>query len=139
MLNNNPILVAIFSVWSCSTFQRNHTWWSIGQNRNYAIHIEFRKRGIPHVHSFIWILNAPNIENETVYIECIKKTNFQLLDHLSNAQLSELAITKFMLTLKFAENTTRANVASPIVNNFLRQLFQNYLTANLPVIKGKRC
>ena len=38
-----------------------------------AMHIEFQERGIPLVHSFIWILNAPNIGNEVVYIEFIEK------------------------------------------------------------------
>ena len=29
----------------------------------YAIRIDFQERGSPHVHSFIWIFNASNIEN----------------------------------------------------------------------------
>ena len=51
----------------------------------YAICIEFQKRGSPHVHSFIWLFNAPNIENEAAYIESIEKTiNAQLPDHLND-------------------------------------------------------
>ena len=36
--------------------------------------IEFQERDSPHVHSFIWIFNAPNIENEAAYIQFIKNT-----------------------------------------------------------------
>ena len=55
----------------------------LGKTKYYAIRIEFQEKGNPHVHSFIWILNAPNIQNETAYIEFIDKTiNAQLPDHL---------------------------------------------------------
>ena len=60
----------------------------------YAIRIEFQGRGSPHVHSFIWIFNAPNIENEAAYIEFIKKTiSTQLPDHLNDPELFELGKT----------------------------------------------
>ena len=45
----------------------------------YAVRIEFQERVSPHVHWFILISNAPNIQNETTYIDSIKKTiNTQL-------------------------------------------------------------
>ena len=40
----------------------------------YAIRVEFKKRGNPHVHSFIWISNALHIAKEAAYIEFIEKT-----------------------------------------------------------------
>ena len=46
----------------------------LGKTKYYAIRIEFQERGSPHVHLFIWIFNAPNIENEAAYIEFIEKT-----------------------------------------------------------------
>ena len=46
----------------------------LGKTKYYAIHIKFQERCILHVHSFIWIFHAPNIENEAAYIEIIKKT-----------------------------------------------------------------
>ena len=50
--------------------------------------------GSQHVHSFICIFNRPNIENEAVYIEFIKKTiNAQLPDHLNDPELFELVKT----------------------------------------------
>ena len=36
--------------------------------------LEFKKRGNPHVHSFLWMSNASNVENEAAYMEFIKKT-----------------------------------------------------------------
>ena len=50
----------------------------LGKTKYYAICIEFQERGSPYVHPFIWIFNAPNIENEAAYIELIEK-NFMLI------------------------------------------------------------
>ena len=66
----------------------------LGKTKYYAIRIEFQERGSPHVHSFITIFNASNIENEAAYIELIEKTiNAQLSGHLSNPELFELVRT----------------------------------------------
>ena len=60
----------------------------------YAIRIEFQERDSPYVHSYIWIFNAPNIENEADNIELIEKTiNVQFPDHLSDPELLELVKT----------------------------------------------
>ena len=57
----------------------------------YAICIEFQQRGSPHVHSFIWIFNAPNFEKKAAYIVFIKKIiNVQLADHLNDPEVFEL-------------------------------------------------
>lgn len=48
----------------------------------YVIGIKFQERSSAPTHSFIWIFNASNIENETAYIDFIKKKiNVQLLNH----------------------------------------------------------
>ena len=60
---------------------------------NYVIRIEFQERGIPHVHSFIWIFNASNAENEVSYIKFIEKISAQLLGHLNDSVLFELVQT----------------------------------------------
>ena len=66
----------------------------LGKTKYYAIRIEFQERGSPHVHSFIWIFNAPNIQNETAYIEFIEKTiNAPLSDHLKEPECFELVKT----------------------------------------------
>ena len=60
----------------------------------YYIRIEFQERGSPHVHSFIWIFNTPNLQNHAAYIDSIEKTiNAQLTDHLNDQELFELVET----------------------------------------------
>ena len=39
----------------------------------YAMRIEIQVKGCPRVHSFIWIFNATNIQNEAANIEFIEK------------------------------------------------------------------
>ena len=57
----------------------------MGKTIFHAVRIESRDGGSPHTHSFIWIFNVQNIQNETAYIEFIEKTiNAQLPDHLKN-------------------------------------------------------
>ena len=62
--------------------------------QNVVIRIEFQERISPHVHSFIWIFNTPNIENEAAYLEIIEKTiNARLQDHLNDPKLFDLVKT----------------------------------------------
>ena len=89
----------------------------MGETECYAIRSEFQIKGSPHIHSFIRIFNALNVQNVTVYIEFIDETvNFYLLDHLSNQKLCELVKTEFVLNLKTGGNTARENVVSRMVN-----------------------
>ena len=87
---------------------------------------------------FIWILNPPNIQDEAAYISLIGKTiNAQLPDPQNDSELFELVrLTKFILILELAGNTTRMNVAFLMVD-FLqrRQLLQNQLILKLAKIK----
>ena len=78
----------------------------------FAIRTEFQERGSPHVHSVIWILNAPNIENKVAYIEFIEKTNAQLPDHLNDPELFELVKNECRY---FTEKTI---VAKPLDSKF---------------------
>ena len=55
-----------------------------------------------HVHLFIWVFNAPNIENKNAYIEFIKKTiKAYLTDNLNNPGLFEDLPSSFR---KYNEN-----------------------------------
>ena len=66
----------------------------LGKTKYHAIHIEFQERGSPHVHSFIWIFDRPNIQKEAAYIEFIEKTTYRHLeDHLNDPELFELVKT----------------------------------------------
>ena len=46
----------------------------MGKTRYYALRVEFPERGSPHVHPFVWILNSPNIGNETEDLVFIEKS-----------------------------------------------------------------
>ena len=66
----------------------------LGKTKYYAIHNKFQEKGSPHVYSFIWIFNVPNIENEAPYTEFIEKTiNAKLPNHLNSLELLELVDT----------------------------------------------
>ena len=41
----------------------------LSKTKYYAVRTEFQERGSSHVHSYIWIFNAPNIENKAAYID----------------------------------------------------------------------
>ena len=57
----------------------------------YALRVEFQERGSPHVHAFIWILNAPKIGNETEYLAFIEKSISANLPHpVEQPELFEL-------------------------------------------------
>ena len=92
LLNKNPVLLARHFQYKVEVFFKQIILdGPLGKTKYYAICIEFEERGSPHVHSFIWIFNAPNIQNETAYIEFIKKTiNAQLPDHLKDPEIFEL-------------------------------------------------
>ena len=65
-----------------------------GKTKHNAIRIEFQERSSSHFHSFIRIFNAPNIQNETAYIEFIDETiNAQLPDHLKDPEPFNLVKT----------------------------------------------
>ena len=108
----------------------------------YYIRIEFQERGSPHVHSFIWIFNTPNLQNQAAYIDSIEKTiNAQLTDHLNDQELFELVETSqvYVHSRTCWKYTTSMNAASPMFDILLkRQLLQNHLILNLAVMKSKR-
>ena len=95
LLNNNHVLVARHFQYKVELFFSEIILdGPMGKTKYYAICIEFQERGSQHFHSFIWIFNAPNIQNEADYIEFIEKTiNAQLPNHLNNPELFELVKT----------------------------------------------
>ena len=86
LLNNNPVLVARHNQYKVEVFFKGIILdGPLGKTKYYPIPFEFQEKDSPHVHSFIWIFNAPNIENEAAYIESVEKTiNAQLPDHLND-------------------------------------------------------
>ena len=92
LLSNNPVVVARHFQYKVEVFFKEIILdGPLGKTKYYAIGIEFQEGGSPHVYSFIWIFNAPNIEYESACIELIQKTiNAQLPNHLKDLQLFEL-------------------------------------------------
>ena len=95
MLNNKPVLVARHFQYKVEVFFKDIILdGTLGKTKYYAIRIEFQERGNPHVHSFIWILDPPNIQDEVAYISFIERTiNAQLPDPQNDSELFELVKT----------------------------------------------
>ena len=65
-LNDNPVLVARHFQYKVQVFFMEIVLdGPLGKTKYYALHIELQERGSPHVHAFVWILDAPKISNET--------------------------------------------------------------------------
>ena len=95
LLNNNPVLVARHFQYKIEVFFKKIIIdGPLGKTKYYAKRSEFQERSGPHVHSFMWILNAPKIQNEAAYIKFFEQTiNAQLPDPLNNPKLFELVKT----------------------------------------------
>ena len=75
LLNNNQVLVAGNFQYKVEVFFKEIILDDpFGKTKYCAIPTEFQRLCSPHIHSFLWIFNAPNIENEVAYIEFVDKT-----------------------------------------------------------------
>ena len=61
----------------------------LGKVKYHAIRIEFQVRGSPHVHSFLWVHDAPilNVDNTSTYVCFFLLCLFDLVEHI---KLSEI-------------------------------------------------
>ena len=145
LLNNNTVLVGRHFQYKIEVFfQKNILDGSLGKTKYYAIRIKFQERGSLHVHSFIKIFNALNIENGAAYIELIEKTiNAQLPDHLNDPELFEFVKTYQVHTdsttcWKYNKNecrfsygrffTEKTIIAKPLDSKFSNEKKQKILT-----------
>ena len=65
-LNKNPVLVARHFQYKIEIFFKVIVLdGPLGKTSYYAIRVEFQVRGSPHIHSFMWIINAPKLSKET--------------------------------------------------------------------------
>ena len=75
LLNENPVLVARHFQYKVQVFFKELILdGPLGKTKYYALRIEFQERGSPHVHAFIWILDAPKIENEFAYLAFVENS-----------------------------------------------------------------
>ena len=96
-LNQNPVLLARHFQYRVETFFKviiiNGP---LGKVTYYAIRVEFQVRGSPHIHSFLWVLNAPvldknNVDSYVRFVDTIVKA--YVPDINENAELHSLITT----------------------------------------------
>ena len=59
-LNSNPVLVTKHFQYRVEFFFKEIiVAGPLGKTKYYAIRVEFEVRGLPHVHCFLWVVNAP--------------------------------------------------------------------------------
>ena len=133
--NNNSVLVARHFQYKVEVFFKEIIFdGPLVKTKYYAIRIEFKERGSSYVHSFIWIFNTPNIQNDADYIDFIEKTiNAQFPNHLNDPELFEL-VKKYQIHAhsrtcwKYNKNgcrfsygryiTEKTIIAKPLVSKF---------------------
>ena len=91
-LNSNPVLVAHHFQFRVQVFFKEIVDGPLGKTSYYVYRVEFQIRGSPHIHSFIWIQNAPILtpETEEEYIQFVEKlVSAKLPDPVSEPELYE--------------------------------------------------
>ena len=96
LLNQNPVLTARHFQFRVEIFFKEiilHKNGPFGCIDSYAIKVEFQVRGSPHIHSFIWVKDAPILSSETkeeyiAFVDSIIRAD--LPDETSEPELFEL-------------------------------------------------
>ena len=133
ILNSNSVLVARHFQYRVEVFFKEIVLdGSLGKTKYYAIRVEFQITGSPHIHSFIWILNAPHLtkeskndyitwvngiiradlpisNNETGQYHLVK--NYQIQCHSKTCRKYKNQICRFNFEKLFTDHTT---VAKPL-------------------------
>ena len=65
ILNENQVLLARQFQYREIFFKEIIVDGPLGKVKYYAIRVEFQLRGSPHIHSFLWVKNAPILTKET--------------------------------------------------------------------------
>ena len=94
LLKSNPVLVARHFQYRVECFFRQTVIDGLlGKTKYYAIRVEFHAHGSPRIHCFIWILNAPvlNENNVDEYVSFVDKiVHAYLPNKIENSDLHEL-------------------------------------------------
>ena len=87
ILNENPVLLARQFQYRVEIFFKEIIVdGPLGKVKYYAIRVEFQLRGSPHIHSFLWVKNAPILTKET------KDEYIQFIDTIVKVQLPDLTV-----------------------------------------------
>ena len=96
-MNKNPVLVARHFQYRVEIFFKVIVLHGpLGKTSYYAIRVEFQVRVSLHIHSFIWILNAPKLSKETKdqYVQWVDSTiRTDMPNSVSEKELFELVKT----------------------------------------------
>ena len=130
----------------------------LGKTSYYAILVQFQVRGSPHIHSFIWILNAPKLSKETKdeyiqWVDSIIRTDMPI--SVSEKELFELVKTfqvhRHSKTCKKYRNgkcrfnfgkffTARTIVAEPLPEDMQEEIKNQVIKNRSDLLsKVKRC
>ena len=75
LLNDNPVLVGRHFQYKVEVFFKEIVLdRPLGKTKYYALHIEFQERRNPHVHAFVWILDALRISEKTENKSFVERT-----------------------------------------------------------------
>ena len=85
ILNSNPVLLARHFQYRVEVFFKEIIIdGPFGKVKYYAIRVEFQFRGSPHIHSFLWVINAPVLTKNT------KDEYLTYIDHVVKVQLPDI-------------------------------------------------
>ena len=91
LLKSNPVLVARHFQYRVEVFFKEIIIdGPLGKTKYYAIRVEFQVRGLPHVHCFLWVMNAPvlNSDNKEEYVAFVNQIVYP--DRTKNPELHKL-------------------------------------------------
>ena len=96
VLNSNPVLLARHFQYRVEMFFKEIVVnGPLGKVTYHAIRVEFQVRGSPHIHSFLWIIDAPVLTKETKdeYIRFVDQVIKASLPDVNNPELFNLVKT----------------------------------------------
>ena len=131
-LNKNPILVVRHFQYRAEMFFKVIVLdGPLGKTRYYAFRVEFRVRGTPHMHSFIWILTAPkltkfSIDECTKWFDSIVRSDLHSFIWILNApKLTTFSIDE---CTKWVDGIVRSDLLDSVNEQILFELAKIYQT-----------
>ena len=124
ILNSNPVLLMRHFQYRVETFFKEIVIdGPLGKVKYYAIRVEFQVRGSPHIHSLLWVLNAPTLtkDNKNEYITFVDSViKCELPNKDEEPELYDLVLTY--------QKHTHSNSCRKYKNKDCRYSFGKYFT-----------